>query len=216
MPARDFIDLVLRSRDASRTSACCRCCTCGPARRCTTTPRPAWREQGARLLAEGALRELRQSRAGSQHQLTWARFFATPATRSADLQLLRGLLEGSAKIDGLDVDQELRWAFVEPLASHGGGRTRPSSRRNSPATTPPRAAPPGPLPGGAPVGGGQGPGVGAGRRVGLAVQRAGGGDDFGLRAGGAAGAAGAVRAEVLRGDRARVGRSGRSRSAWTW
>ena len=34
-------------------------------------------------------------------------------------ELLRGLLDGTAKIDGLDVDQELRWAFLEPLAAHG-------------------------------------------------------------------------------------------------
>ncbi|MDV6289709.1 aminopeptidase N [Streptomyces sp. UP1A-1] len=32
---------------------------------------------------------------------------------------LRGLLEGTEKIDGLEVDQELRWAFLEPLAAHG-------------------------------------------------------------------------------------------------
>lgn len=33
--------------------------------------------------------------------------------------MLQGLLEGSAKIDGLTVDQELRWAFLGPLAAHG-------------------------------------------------------------------------------------------------
>lgn len=80
---------------------------------------PDWREEGGRLLAEGGLRELRLAEPGSEHQLTWARFFAATAGFDADFQLLEGLLDGTAKIDGLDVDQELRWALLSPLAAHG-------------------------------------------------------------------------------------------------
>ncbi|MFF3398141.1 aminopeptidase N [Streptomyces sp. NPDC002659] len=119
MPARDFIDLVLRFAGRESDIGVLQMLHMWARSALHHYAAPAWREEGARLLAEGALRELRQSEPGSQHQLTWARFFATTATSAADLQLLRGLLEGSAKIDGLDVDQELRWAFVEPLASHG-------------------------------------------------------------------------------------------------
>ncbi|HET6359446.1 aminopeptidase N [Streptomyces sp.] len=119
MPARDFIDLVLRFAGRESDIGVLQMLHMWARSALHHYAAPAWREQAARLLAEGALRELRQSEPGSQHQLTWARFFATTATSAADLQLLRGMLEGSAKIDGLDVDQELRWAFVEPLASHG-------------------------------------------------------------------------------------------------
>ncbi|MGW8886388.1 aminopeptidase N [Streptomyces sp. NPDC055749] len=80
---------------------------------------PGWREHGGRALAEGALRELRDAEPGSQHQLTWGRFFASVASSDAHFELLSGLLDGSTRIDGLDVDQELRWAFLSPLASHG-------------------------------------------------------------------------------------------------
>ncbi|MFE0189159.1 aminopeptidase N [Streptomyces sp. NPDC058989] len=80
---------------------------------------PDRREAAARELAEGALHELRLADPGSDHQLTWARHFAAVATTPADLQLLGGLLDGTAKIDGLEVDQELRWSFLEPLAAHG-------------------------------------------------------------------------------------------------
>jgi aminopeptidase N len=80
---------------------------------------PEWAPTGERLLAEGALKELRLAEPGSEHQLAWARFFATVASGAADLQLLQGLLEGTAEIEGLEVDQELRWAFLEPLAAHG-------------------------------------------------------------------------------------------------
>lgn len=80
---------------------------------------PGWREEGGRALAEAALRELRVAEPGSEHQLAWARFFASVADSDSDFRLLSGLLDGSARIDGLDVDQELRWAFLSPLAAHG-------------------------------------------------------------------------------------------------
>ncbi|MEU9010904.1 aminopeptidase N [Streptomyces sp. NPDC048479] len=119
MPARDFIDLVLRFAGRESDIGVLQMLHAWARSALQHYAAPEWREQGGRLLAEGALRELRLAEPGSQHQLTWARFFATAATSAADLQLLRGLLEGTAKIDGLEVDQELRWAFLEPLASHG-------------------------------------------------------------------------------------------------
>jgi aminopeptidase N len=70
-------------------------------------------------LAAMALRELRAARAGSDHQLAWARFFGTHAHRPEDLALLEGLLEGSAEIPGLAVDADLRWRFLVTLAGAG-------------------------------------------------------------------------------------------------
>lgn len=80
---------------------------------------PEWREQGGRVLSAVALQELRFSEPASEHQLIWARFFAAGATTEGDFQLLLGLLDGSAQIDGLEVDQELRWDFLLPLTAHG-------------------------------------------------------------------------------------------------
>ncbi|SHK98061.1 aminopeptidase N [Actinacidiphila paucisporea] len=80
---------------------------------------PDRRDLAATELAQGALHELRLAEPGSGHQLAWARFFASVASSAADLQLLHGLLEGSAKIDGLVVDQELRWTFLGALTAHG-------------------------------------------------------------------------------------------------
>ncbi|MBB5934921.1 aminopeptidase N [Streptomyces zagrosensis] len=80
---------------------------------------PGTREQAGQTLAQGALRELRLAEPGSGHQLTWARFFAGVASTEPDLQLLSGLLAGNAKVDGLEVDQELRWTFLTTLAAYG-------------------------------------------------------------------------------------------------
>jgi len=119
MPARDFIDLVLRFAGRESDIGVLQMLHAWANSALTYYVAPDWRPEGDRLLAEGALSELRLAEPGSQHQLTWARFFATLASSEADLQLLAGLLEGTAKIDGLEVDQELRWAFLEPLAAHG-------------------------------------------------------------------------------------------------
>ncbi|GAA1922771.1 aminopeptidase N [Streptomyces durmitorensis] len=119
MPARDFIGLVLRFAGRESDIGVLQMLHSWADSALTFYAAPEWREEGGRALAEGALRELRIAEPGSQNQLTWARFFAAVASSEADLQLLRTLLEGTAKIDGLDVDQELRWAFLGPLAAHG-------------------------------------------------------------------------------------------------
>ncbi|MFF1656997.1 aminopeptidase N [Streptomyces sp. NPDC058255] len=119
MPARDFIGLVLRFAGRESDIGVLQMLHAWATSALTHYAAPDWRAEGGRLLAEGALRELRLAEPGSQHQLTWARFLAAVASSEADLQLLQGLLEGTAKIDGLEIDQELRWAFLEPLAAHG-------------------------------------------------------------------------------------------------
>ncbi|MFH8463638.1 aminopeptidase N [Streptomyces sp. NPDC017991] len=119
MPARDFVDLVLRFAGRESDIGVLQTLHAWANSALTFYVAPEWRATGGRLLAEGALRELRSAGPGSQHQLTWARFFAAVASGEDDLRLLRELLEGTEKIDGLEVDQELRWAFLEPLAAHG-------------------------------------------------------------------------------------------------
>ncbi|CAL9422582.1 Aminopeptidase N [Streptomyces sp. enrichment culture] len=119
LPAREFVDLVLRFAGRESDIGVLQMLHAWADSALAHYAAPAWREAGGRLLAEGALRELRDAEPGSEQQLAWARFFARTASSEADLRLLRDLLEGTEKIDGLEVDQELRWAFLEPLAAHG-------------------------------------------------------------------------------------------------
>ncbi|WP_329018957.1 aminopeptidase N [Streptomyces sp. NBC_00690] len=119
VPTRDFVDLVLRFAGRESDIGVLQMLHTWTHTALVHYAAPEWREEGGRLLAEGALRELRLAEPGSQHQLTWARFFAATARSAADLQLLEGLLAGTARIDGLDVDQEMRWAFLEPLVAEG-------------------------------------------------------------------------------------------------
>ena len=80
---------------------------------------PAWRSQGRTLLADAALEQLRAAAGGSDHQLAWARAFASVAITEEHLALLSGLLDGSRTIDGLAVDTELRWTLLERLSATG-------------------------------------------------------------------------------------------------
>ncbi|WP_217145467.1 aminopeptidase N [Streptomyces sp. AC627_RSS907] len=119
LPARDFVGLVLRFAGRESDIGVLQMLHAWANSALVHYAAPDWRAACGRLLGEGALRELRDAAPGSEQQLAWARFFAAVASDEAELRLLRGLLEGTEKIDGLDVDQELRWTFLEPLAAHG-------------------------------------------------------------------------------------------------
>ncbi|MFW6720386.1 aminopeptidase N [Streptomyces sp. MAR4 CNY-716] len=119
MPARDYLGLVLRFAGRETDIGVLQ----GLHQQAHYTvdhyTAAGHRAEAEQALAEGALGELRLAPPGSDHQLAWARFFASVATTEEDLQLLSSLLDGQAKIDGLDVDQELRWDVLLPLVAHG-------------------------------------------------------------------------------------------------
>ncbi|MGW5459760.1 aminopeptidase N [Streptomyces sp. NPDC003996] len=119
LPARDFVGLVLRFAGRESDIGVLQMLHAWANSALVHYAAPGWRAAGGELLAEGALRELEAAEPGSEHQLAWARFFATVASGETDLALLKRLLDGAEVIDGLEVDQELRWAFLEPLAAHG-------------------------------------------------------------------------------------------------
>ncbi|MCD6639676.1 MAG: aminopeptidase N, partial [Nocardioides sp.] len=73
--------------------------------------RARW-EQGVRgLLLEAA--------PGSDHQLTFVRAYASAAVSDEAVAEVAGLLDGSFTVDGLDVDQDLRWMLIAALAAKG-------------------------------------------------------------------------------------------------
>ncbi len=76
--------------------------------------RPALRDRLGDFLADG----LRAADAGSDLQLAWARALAAAARtapRAADV--VRSVLDGDEVIDGLRLDAELRWFFLQGLAA---------------------------------------------------------------------------------------------------
>ncbi|MEU0637990.1 aminopeptidase N [Streptomyces albidoflavus] len=119
MPARNFLSLVLEHAGRESDIGVLQMLHAWARTALVHYVVPARRDEAGRALAQGALAELRAAEPGGPAQLTWARFFASVASDEADLQLLGALLDGPARIDGLDMDQELRWTFLEPLATYG-------------------------------------------------------------------------------------------------
>jgi aminopeptidase N len=84
-----------------------------------TMAAPAFVPAGKQTLAAEAIRQLRAAEPGSDHQLAWAQLLGGTATSPEQLDLVAGLLDGSAKIPGLAVDTELRWSLLRRLAASG-------------------------------------------------------------------------------------------------
>jgi aminopeptidase N len=81
---------------------------------------PAWRPAGIGGFMAPGLRHLaEQAQPGSDRQLAYLQAFAGVATEPGDLAMLAGLLDGSAHLDGLEVDTELRWRLLQRLVSQG-------------------------------------------------------------------------------------------------
>ncbi|MGD0924003.1 MAG: aminopeptidase N [Streptosporangiaceae bacterium] len=119
MAARDYVQLVTSGvdhvEDISVVQTLLRQATAA-LRRFTD---PAWRAGGADEAAGVLLGLAERAAPGSDRQLAFLQAFASLATTPSDLSLLSGLLDGSAYMDGLIVDTELRWRLLNRLASRG-------------------------------------------------------------------------------------------------
>jgi aminopeptidase N len=80
---------------------------------------PDWLPTAWEMLATAAMPLLLAAEPGSDWQLAWAQLLASTAMSTEQLDLLTGLLDGTARISGLAVDAELRWAMLQRLASTG-------------------------------------------------------------------------------------------------
>jgi aminopeptidase N len=80
---------------------------------------PAHRAALRRTWEQGLRTLLDEAEPGSDHQLTFVRWFAASAHTDEALDDLEGLLEGSLVIDGLSIDTDLRWTILTGLARSG-------------------------------------------------------------------------------------------------
>ncbi len=119
MATSDFVELVLRgigtetdTTAVSRLPMYVRTAVhyySDPSRRDALLDR--W-ESGLRVLLESAA-------PGSDHQLAFVRAYSGAAHTDEALDLVAGLLDGTAGLAGLDVDTDLRWALLTSLTRAG-------------------------------------------------------------------------------------------------
>ena len=119
MAARDYVQLVLTGvssvADISVVQVLLRLAESAA----RTFADPAWRPAGLESMAR-SLRKLAESApAGSDTQLAYMRAFTGFATSAYDLAFLAALLDGSAVLEGLSVDTDLRWWLLRRLVSRG-------------------------------------------------------------------------------------------------
>ena len=80
---------------------------------------PAVRRDLAPGTADRLLELARAAQAGSDKQLQLVRALAAHAVTSEQLDVVAGLVEGTAPLDGLEVDQDLRWDLLTGLVAAG-------------------------------------------------------------------------------------------------
>jgi len=84
-----------------------------------TMAAPSWAATGCSQLAASGAHLLLTAEPGSNQQLAWAELLSWAATAPDQLDLIAGLLDGSAAPPGLAIGSELRWALLQRLAVTG-------------------------------------------------------------------------------------------------
>jgi aminopeptidase N len=80
---------------------------------------PVNRERYLRELSTALWQHTQAAEPGSDHQLAFARGFASSAVTSTDLGVVGGLLAGSVAVPGLVIDTDFRWALLMRLVVMG-------------------------------------------------------------------------------------------------
>jgi aminopeptidase N len=119
LPARDYVDLVLRGIGTETGIVVQQALQRQALSAMYAFADPAYRETGLERLAEAALDHLRAAAPGSDSQLSWARTFTSVARTPEQLDLLAALLAGEELVPGLAMDVDLRWHVLHRLVARG-------------------------------------------------------------------------------------------------
>jgi aminopeptidase N len=118
-PTRDFMEMVLRNIGAETDIGVVQRIVGQLTSAIIAYGDPANFDTAMERLAAAALSALEAAEPKSDFQLAWARAFASAALGDEHVGVVRGLLDGSRVIDGLQMDTELRWHLVLALAEGG-------------------------------------------------------------------------------------------------
>jgi len=119
MPASDYVRLALRALEGESDSTLLRVLLMQLSAAARSYVAKANRGTVHAEMAAGLRATALAAEPGSDAQLQLVGAWAGAATSSDDLERLRGALEGTVPIEGMAVDQDMRWTLITGLASAG-------------------------------------------------------------------------------------------------
>ena len=119
MAARDFVELVTSGIASETDSSVVRVLLRQVEAALTLYVAPEHRAAARERFADSIEALMRTAAPGSDSQLQFVRSFAPAATSDAQLAVVRGLLDGTQVLEGLEVDTDLRWALLHQLVAAG-------------------------------------------------------------------------------------------------
>ena len=119
LATRDYLALVLAGAEHETDIGVMQSLTRQANRALEIYADPEWAPAGFEALAQTALAALHAATPGSDHQLAWMHALLGAARGDEHVAFLRALLDGSQAVDGLAIDDELRWSIVQALSALG-------------------------------------------------------------------------------------------------
>ncbi len=117
--ARDYVDISLANIDVETDAAIVGSLVGRVVSSIDTYGEPGNRAPIGAILARAAKERLARVPAASDLQLLWTNALIGAALSTGDVAWVRGLLDGSTKLNGLNVDFAVRWSAVNALATIG-------------------------------------------------------------------------------------------------
>ncbi|MFD4676214.1 aminopeptidase N [Lentzea sp. NPDC058450] len=119
LKARDFVNLVLGGLGSESEVGVVQRLLLQAQTSLSSYADDSWRAEGWRRFVAKALELARAAEPGSDHQLAFVNALASSVLDESTVEVLRGWYDGSAGLEGLEVDTDLRWRLLQALVAHG-------------------------------------------------------------------------------------------------
>jgi aminopeptidase N len=119
LKARDFVTLVCHGLPAETEVGVVQRLLLQAQTAINSYADPAWTASGWRVFTERLFELASSSEPGSDHQLAMVNALTGSVLTESQLEVLRGWFDGSAVLEGLTVDTDLRWRLLHALVAHG-------------------------------------------------------------------------------------------------
>ncbi|GAA2994524.1 aminopeptidase N [Actinokineospora diospyrosa] len=119
LKARDFLTLVCHGLDAETEVGVVQRLLLQAQTAITSYADPDFAPTGWQRFTDRVLELALAAQPGSDHQLALVNALTGSVLDEAKLGVLRGWLDGSAELEGLQVDTDLRWRLLHALVAHG-------------------------------------------------------------------------------------------------